>query len=107
MSITGLSGASFAAGQALQNVGSKSDPVGAAGQQVAPAQDFAAAPSNTLRGLLPDPRIAAQLKPNGAMNNAASGQGASSGANCLMGMPDPNWMDNKGHPTFPRFPWLL
>jgi len=102
MSITGLSGASFAAGQALQNVGSKSDSAGAAGQQGAPAQDFAAAPSNTLRGLLPDPRIAAQLKPNGAMD-AASGQGASSGANCLM-LPS-DWFIKGHHP--PKNWWLL
>ena len=65
MSITGLSsGASFA-GQALQNVGSKSDPAGAAGQQDALAQGFTAAPSNTLRELRADPRIAAQIIPQG------------------------------------------
>jgi len=69
MSITGLSGISFA-GQALQNVGSKSDPVGAAGQQGAPAQDIvadagAAALSNILREMRADPRIAAQIIPQG------------------------------------------
>ena len=73
MSITGLSGASFA-GQALQNVGSKSDPAGAAGQQGTPAQDVvadagAAAPSNTLRELRADPRITAQLVSQGKRNS--------------------------------------